>query len=286
MDAMTEIGLAGILPHRPQRAVGRLALAFKYDEPSRRTRIERFYQEGCLRSRLPRATESSICDAVLVNISGGIAGGDGLTTSITVGSKARVCVAGQAAERVYKALGTEPARVKTTISVGQGGALEYLPQEAILFDGFALDRSLEIELAEEADFLGVESIVFGRLAMGENLRLGTLRDRISLHRNGKLLLCDMTRLDGDLAHLLGRNALANGAVAMATIIYAAPDAAAKLEAIRAALHNTLCDAGASAFEGMLIARILAPSCHALRAAIIDILQLCRNGRAMPRVWQG
>jgi urease accessory protein len=285
MDVITEIGSATILPYQPQRAVGRLALAFKYDEHSCRTRIERFYQEGCLRSRLPRAAESSICDAALMNISGGIAGGDDLTTSITVGGRASVCVAGQAAERVYKALGTEPAGVKTTISVDRGGALEYLPQEAILFDGFALDRSLAIELAEDARFLGVESIVFGRLAMGENLRHGMLRDRIFLHRNGKLLFCDMTRLDGDLAHLLGRNALANGAVAMATIIYVAPDAAAQLEVVRAALRNTLCDAGASVFEGMLVARILAPSSHALRAAIIVTLQFCRNGRAMPRVWQ-
>jgi urease accessory protein len=286
MDVSIEFGLATILPHQPQRAVGRLALAFQYDEHSHRTRIERFYQEGCLRSRLPRAAEAGICDAVLVNISGGIAGGDELTTSIVVRSRGSVCVAGQAAERVYKALGAEPAKIKTTISVEQDGALEYLPQETILFDGFALNRSLEIELAEGARYLGVESIVFGRRAMGENMRFGMLRDQISLRRNGRLLFHDMTRLDGDLAHLLGRNALANEAAAMATIIYAAPDAAEKLEGVRAVLHDTLCDAGASAFEGMLMARILAPSSHALRAAIIATLQLCRDGRPMPRVWQG
>jgi urease accessory protein len=283
MNVIAEIDSPAILPPRPQRAAGKLALAFRYDEHARQTRIERFYQEGCLRARLPRAIDPEICEAVLVNISGGIAGGDELTASIMVGARGSACVAAQAAERVYKALGAEPARIKTMISVEQNAVLEYLPQEAIVFDGFALDRSLEIELAEGACYLGVESIVFGRQAMGESVRFGMLRDQISLRRNGRLLLRDMTRLDGDLAHLLRRNALANGAAAMATIIYAAPDAADKLEGVRAVLPE--CDAGASVFEGMLMARILAPSSHALRAAMIAALQLCRNGRPMPRVWQ-
>jgi len=40
-------------------------------------------------------------------------------------------------------------------------------QETILFDRCALDRRLEVDLADGAWFLGVESLVFGRAAMGE-----------------------------------------------------------------------------------------------------------------------
>jgi urease accessory protein len=285
MNVISEISLPVIRAVPPQRAVGRLALSFRADSSLAQTRIERFYQEGCLKSRLPRPVEAGICEAVLMNISGGIAGGDELTASITLGERTRACIAGQAAERIYRALGHDPARVTTLIAVGQGAELDYLPQETILFDGFRLRRALEIDMAEDARYLGVESLVFGRQAMGECLRTGMLRDRIQLRRGGIILLNDMLRLEGDLQDLLARKALANGAGAMATVIYAAPDAAARLEPVRAILHESPCEAGASLVHGVMLVRLLAPSSEILRAAVVKILSLCRDGRALPRVWQ-
>ncbi|OYV33627.1 MAG: hypothetical protein B7Z81_11115, partial [Acidocella sp. 20-61-6] len=179
-----------------QRAKGLLDLRFR--RAAGRTRVLGFYQEGCLKARLPRALGTEICDAVTMNISGGIAGGDVLETRIALEPGARVCVAGQAAERVYRAL-EAPARVASYLDVGAGAALEYLPQETILFDGFGLERTLEIELAGDARYLGVESLVFGRKAMGEVVSAGFLRDRIVLRREGRLVLQDMTRLEGDIA---------------------------------------------------------------------------------------
>jgi urease accessory protein UreH len=176
-----------------QRARGRLALAFRHDAAAARTRIEKFYQEGCLKARLPHPAMPQIAEAITINISGGIAGGDSLASEIDIGPRAAVAITSQAAERVYRALDLLPAQLQTTINVGAGASLDYLPQECILFDGFALDRSLDIDLAGDADFLGVESIVFGRQAMGEAVHFGHLNDRITLRRNGVLLLQDMTR---------------------------------------------------------------------------------------------
>jgi urease accessory protein len=271
------------LAARPQRGLGQIALGFRVVEGV--TRIERFFQAGCLKARLPRAHGAG-AEAVLMNISGGIAGGDALNTEITLGPGAAACVAGQAAERVYRALGGVPARVATRIAVGPGAALDYLPQETILFDGFALARSLDVELAADARYLGVESLVFGRQAMGEQLRAGWLRDRIALRRGGKPVLTDMTRLEGDIAAQLGRPALGGGAVAMASIMFAAPEAKEFLAPARAVLAESGCDAGASLVDGVLVARLLAPTSQTLRRAVVKFLVLCRNGRAMPGVWQG
>ena len=265
-----------------QRAVGRLDLAFGAHGDA--TRIQRFYQEGCLKARLPRARRSDICEAVLMNISGGIAGGDALTIALTLAAGARVSVATQAAERVYRAL-REPASVTTHITLGLGARLDYLPQETILFDGFALRRALEIELAADASFLGVESLVFGRRAMGETLRAGSLRDRISLRRDGKLLLADFTRLDGDIAALLARPAIAAGAAALATVIYAASDAAARLPAVRAALAVYGAESAATTLDGMIVARLLAPDAISLRSYLLAALRPLLDGRPFPRVWQ-
>jgi urease accessory protein len=266
-----------------QRAVGRLGLAFAQDGGL--TRVQRFYQEGCLKARLPRAAVAGRCEAVTLNISGGGVGGDALHTSITLGAGARVGVASQAAERVYRALDAASA-IETSVTLGAGAALDYFPQETILFDGFALRRSLEVELAADADFLGVESLVFGRRAMGEVVRSGFLRDRILLRRDGRLVLQDMTRLDGDIVGTLARKAVAGGAAAMASIIFAAPDAGAHLDVMRDVLNASGLVAGTSCFEGVVFARILAPDGASLRNCVVNALRACRNGREMPRVWQG
>jgi urease accessory protein len=262
-----------------QRAVGRLALAFANHGPQ--TRIQKLYQQGCLKTRLPRPQNPETLEAVTMNIGGGIAGGDFLATQISLGPDTSVSVSSQAAERVYRTL-AEPARITTQISLGPSAALAYLPQETILFDGFALVRSLEIDLAPTATYLGVESLVFGRQAMGETIRAGTLNDKIRLRRGEKLILQDMTRLHGDIAAQLARKAIANGAIAVASLIYAAPDAAEKLPAIRAALAGS--NAGASAFEGIIFARILAPSAFSLRKCLVAALHAC--GAVLPKVWQG
>jgi urease accessory protein len=268
---------------RPQRGVGELGLGFRVAGGA--TRIERFYQAGCLKARLPRA-QGRAAEAVLMNISGGIAGGDELRVAIALGEGAEVCVAGQAAERLYRALEGAPAVLETRLEVGAGATLAYLPQETILFDGFALERSLAIDLAAGARYLGVESLVFGRQAMGERLATGHLRDRISLRRAGAPVFTDATRLDGAIADTLARPALAGGAGAMASVLFAAPEAAGLLGVVRDALAQSGCEAGASLVEDVLVARLLAPSSQILRRAVVKILRLCRNDAPMPAVWQG
>lgn len=258
----------------PQRARGRLDLAFTHDGT---TRLDRFYQEGCLKARLPRGPG---VEAVALNISGGIAGGDILDTALALSPNAEVTFTTQAAERIYRAL-EAPSRIGTRLTAGAGAVLHYLPQETILFDGFGLDRGLDIDLATGATFLGIESLIFGRLTMGEVLREGSLRDRISLRRDGTLLWQDSTRLEGDIAGQLDRPGIAAGARAMASIF--ATNAAGKLDALREALADA--HAGASVIGEVLLARILAPDAATLRRIVVKALAVLRPG-PLPRVWQG
>jgi urease accessory protein len=195
---------------------------------------------------------------------------------------ARVSIAAQAAERFYRTLpGSAPSRVRTRIAVESGAAAEWLPQETILFDRCALDRRLEVELADDAWFLGVESLVFGRAAMGETIKQASLRDLIRIRRDQRLLWHDAVRLEGNISEILRRKAVADGACAIATLVYIACDAEAALDAVRAALPD---EAGASAWNGMLIARILAGDGAALRARVTTVLRALRGQRPLPRVW--
>ena len=271
---------AGFRSDALERANGELSLAF--EQRAGRTVLAELYQKGSLRARFPRRDGSGWTSAIVVNVSGGVAGGDRLSTAISIGAGAEATVATLAAERIYRARRpSEVAHVATEVTVARGGACEWLPQETILFDRSSLERQLDIRLAEDARFLGVEMLVFGRSAMGERLEQSWLSDTIRVRRGERLVLHDAIRLD---ATALSRRAVASGMQGVATLIYAAPGAEGGLARLRAALATSAAEWGASAWDGIVLARVLAAEGVSLRAAIVAGLQALRGPRLLPRVW--
>ncbi|GAB0112607.1 urease accessory protein UreD [Acidisoma sp. C75] len=289
--ALAEPGQTSAPGARAQRAFGRLHLGFKRRDGESVLALLR--QEGCFKARLPRPAPGATLEAVLLNTSGGITGGDDLALVAEAAPGTHAVLTTQAAERYYKAAaGSPPATIRATLTIGEDARLDWLPQETILFDRASLDRRLSIEMAAGARFLGVESLIFGRQAMGETVSQLHLADRIILRRAGQLILHDATRLSGEVAVLRGRAATFADARAMATIVYAAPrqEAEALLPALRAALPAGLMpaapvEAAASAWNGLVLARLLARDGAALRGAVVAALDTLRGGAALPRVWQ-
>jgi urease accessory protein len=264
--------------HELQRATGELRLSVKRRDGC--SVLDGLRQVGCLKARFPRPVVPGWFDATTINSSGGVAGGDRLDTAISVGEGARATIAAQAAERFYRALPDSAAStVRTSLTVGPDAAAEWLPQETILFDRCALDRRLMVDVHPGSWFLGVEMLVFGRAAMGERVVTAWLRDLIQVRRGNELLLHDAIRLDGEADLTLQRTAIAGGARAVATLVYVAPDAEARLARVREAS-----DCGASAWNGMLIARVLGLDGAAARLGIMAVLTVLRDGRPMPRAW--
>ena len=264
-----------------QRARGTLRASFKRRGDA--TVLDGLRQEDCQKARFPRTERGAWTGMVTLNSSGGVAGGDTLDTTVSAGPGTQATVASQAAERFYRALpGTAPSRVSTSLQVAPGASLEWLPQEAILFDRCAVRRRLVVDLAGNAWFLGVEQLVFGRTAMGEAVHDADIRDLIQVRRDGRLLLHDAIRFDGPVQSLRAHRATGGSARGVATLIHAAPNAETKLEPLRQALSGH--DAGASAWDGLLIARIVAQDGACLHAAVVAGLAAVRDGRPLPRVW--
>jgi urease accessory protein len=267
------------LPAVLQRAqgAGRVAVT----RVAGRTRLQRLYQEGCAKIRLPRDAAAEGAEAVLINTAGGLTGGDRLSWRAEAEAGTRLTLTTQACEKVYRATEGE-ARIDVTLSVGDGARLDWLPQETILFDRGALSRRLEADLAEDARLLAVEAVVLGRTAMGETVTEGLLRDRWRIRRGGRLVFADDLRLDGDVAGLTARPPLLGGARAFASLLLVASDAAERLEPLRAAIGPL---GGASAFDGKLFARIAAPDGFALRQVLLPAIAALRDGEPLPRVWR-
>jgi len=258
-------------------------LRLRFCARSGRTRLAEAYQSGCLRARMPTPPPGTAPCVVVLNTSGGLAGGDRLLQSVRWDEGSAATVATQAAEKTYRSLGDD-ARIEVKLDVGSGARAEWLPQEAILFDRARLSRSAEVSLSADADFLGVESAILGRTAMGETVRTGKLRDAWRIVRDGRLIYADVQQLEGAIDTLMQRPATGAGAKAFAVLIHVASGSGERLGRLREALAAAQGRAAASAWNGMLVARLLPPDGEALRHDLALALSVLRDGRALPRVW--
>lgn len=260
------------------RASGALRLVAAHTDSG--SAAEDIAESGPLRVRFPRLRQDRL-EAILINTAGGVVGGDKLEFHIETREDASLAITSQAAEKIYRSNGLT-SRISVSLKAERGSELFWLPQETILFDRARVEREIEAEVSPEASLAICEAVVFGRDAMGEKVARGLLRDRWRIRRGGKLVFADALTLDGDIKTTLNRVAAMNGKIAIATMICVSKEAERNLEAVRAALVGEGIEAGASAFEGMLVARILAEDSISLRAAILSALDAA--GTPPPRAY--
>ena len=246
------------------------------------TRRVNVREEGALRVRFPREQTGRL-DAVLVNVAGGMAGGDYSKIEIEAQPGAHIVFTSTAAEKVYRALGDATCS-DVRLMLGEGSRVAFLPQETILFDRVRLRRSIEIDMAPSARLALCDLVILGRAAMGEDVHTLDWADQWRLRRNGELLWADAARLQGDSTVRLAHKATGGGARAFGTLIYAAPDAETCLEPLRESLNRAdNCQVGATAFEGLLVARFIAQDGQGARRAIEQALRALPDA-SPPRSW--
>ena len=262
----------------PQRAKGTGRLAVK--RSGGKSRIDVLFQEGCAKIRLPDTFDETL-EAVLINTSGGLTGGDRMNWRVDAGSNTDVVVTTQACEKVYKA-SDGAAEVEAHLTADEGAKLCWLPQETILFDYGHLNRRLDVDLADDSEFLALEAVILGRTAMGEVVNTGLFRDRWRVRRAGRLIHAEEARLDGAINDIAAMSAVLNGNLAFATMLYCGPNAEGLLPKIQALLANA--EGGVSQWEGKMIVRLAAEDGFALRKLLIPVISLLRKGAALPKVW--
>ncbi len=262
------------------RASGRIALSVAGTAgaaaASRRARV---HEAGALRVRFPK-THGAL-EAVIVNTAGGMTGGDRFGIAIEVGAGAALTVTSVAAEKIYRSLGAN-AEICVKAEVGRGGTLSWLPQETILFDGARLRRSIEIDLERDARVIMAEAVVFGRSAMGETVASGYFFDRRRLRVAGRLMFAETTCLDGAIAERLAERAVAHGAVAVASLLKI-PGDDNDVTRVRAIRQDFAGEVGASAWNGVAVARLVAADSAVLRRDLICVLAAL-GVAPPPRLW--
>jgi urease accessory protein len=275
---------------RQQRSAGHGRLS-AFAGRDGKTRLARLYQEGSAKIRVPRDGDRVALEAVLINTSGGLTGGDRLEWEIEAQPGSRLTLTTQACEKVYRSSGGE-ALVTARITAGTGARVAWLPQESILFDGGRLARRFDVQLAADAELLAIEAVILGRRAHGETVEHGLFRDRWRVRRDGRLLHAEETRLEQPFERFRGKSAALGGCTAFATILLVSDAAAGLADAASGCISEIGTAGGASAWtvagSGKLLARLAARDGYELRKALGPLLRLlnadAEGDPGLPRIW--
>ncbi len=285
-DTQLETG-TGNTP-RLQRTSGTGRLSVRRREG--RSVVGDLYQEGAAKIRMPKVHSGPILEAVLMNTAGGLTGGDVFDWQITVDEAACAVATTPACERIYRTTGGA-ARIETRLTVGPHAALAYLPQETIVYDRAALSRRIEADLAPNASLLLLESLIFGRAAMGEIVHTADILDSWRIRSDGRLLHAEQLQFQGDIPALFAKASVTGGAPAMATCLFVHDRAADIVDGVRDRIGA---HGGASAWRVLdrdkLLIRVVAHDGLTLRSALIPALLQCNKNLlgsdqyTLPKVW--
>lgn len=251
-----------------------------------RTRLVRKSQSGPLTVQRPFYPEGDTCHLYLLHPPGGLVGGDQLRLEANVGKGAHALLTTPGATKFYRSAGPW-ARQQQRFEIADGGVLEWLPQETILFDGARAELSSHIELHAGAGFIGWEIYCLGRPAARERFGNGQCRFRLALYRDRKPLLLERLNIM-DKSHL-DRPAGLRGHPVTATLVATGADRDALLATRDILQRHPVEDAGVTLLDDLLVLRCLGPDGEAIKRLLEQVWGVIRPrllGRepSPPRVW--
>ena len=228
------------------------------------------------------------CHVIVLHPPAGIVSGDVLSVAATIGPRAHALLTTPGAAKWYRSIDA-PSICETRLAVEPHGSLEWLPREAIVFDGASGQARIYIEVAAYARCLGWDLWCLGRTASGERFRSGRMEIETQLRVAGRLRWEERGVLEGGAA-LLQSAAGLGGQPVFATLWAVGPEASpALLSACREVRPTGSGSVALTQLPDVLIARFLGASTEEAFMWLSTIWGLLRTvymGRnaVRPRIW--
>lgn len=281
-----------VIPGRPyaQRRAWKASIQMQVDAPEGRSRLRDCEHLGPLRiQKVLYPQGERIAQLLLLHPPGGIAGGDQLAIRLGVEKQAHALLTTPGAGKWYKS-GGDIARQDVVLQVADGAALEWFPQEAIVFDQAVAEQTLTVDCSGDARCCGWDIVVLGRQARNERFMAGRWSQRIEIRRDGHLQWLERSRIAGDdelLKSVVGWKGHHVSGLMWATGF--TPDEAL-IEQCRACADQSDVILGVTALpDGPLLVRALGSSAEQVREALTRAWSLLRPAlfgiaAQPPRIW--
>ena len=264
-------------------------LDLEFDRQGIKTVLSRSRVQAPLKVQRPFYPEGEgICHSVMLHTAGGIVGGDQLSLQVGAQPEAQALITTAAATKIYRSNG-KTAHQQTHIRVAEKGCVEWLPREAIVFDGALYRQALRVDLGENAVWLGWDITRLGRSARGERFATGEWRSKTEVWQGDRLLWIDLQQILGGGVMMESPHGLAGYPVIGSFAFIGREVSPSIVEQARLA-EITQGEYGVSRLMSGMLCRYRGQSTIEVRRWFMQVWHLLRDdclgrSRCVPRVWQ-
>ena len=266
-----------------------------------KTRLGKTSHFGPLRVQRAFYPEGNICAHLyLLHPPGGLVAGDYLTIDLHLKSHAQALMTTPSAGKIYNNITERKQFQKVSLKIDNGAVLEWMPQETLVFDGAEGELITEVELNDNAQFMGWDIVCLGRPSSENWFERGRIRQVISIQRNGVPLFIERNTISakGDIMQdkaglakqaVFGSFILTNDAEKIPELDEEQREALEKLAALTAESGQAKGLIAVTHKPGLVIVRYLGPCADNAKKVFIKYWQWMRpfvNGRdaCAPRIW--
>lgn len=157
----------------------KLGLRFVANE--RRTTFERVASVGPLSVQKPFYPEGYPCHVYLLHPPGGVVGGDSLHVDLQVTEGAHTLMTTPAATKFYRSIGPTASQTQM-FNLAANATLEWLPQEALFFNGCQMTGTTRVYLGERARYIGWEISCLGQPVSNVPFVTGSVDQRQEIYQ--------------------------------------------------------------------------------------------------------
>jgi urease accessory protein len=251
-------------------------LGLRFEQRQSRTVVTASRSTVPLQVLAPVVVDEPTAVVVMLNPTGGLAGGDRLVIDATAMTGAHACLTTASATKVYRTTGP-PAEQHVRLTIGPGATLEYVPDHTIPFARSDLRQRIDVEIAESGRLIVVDAFAAGRVARGEAWQFAHLESAITVRDGAGWRFYDRLALRGSLAWAgLG---FAEGHTYFATVVVIGSGAGEALcRGAAATLDRRPGVAGGASVlaRGGVVVRVLAQDAPALLDTLATLWRLARH----------
>jgi urease accessory protein len=264
-------------------------LKLRYIRHQRKTVLLEQHHTGPLFVQKPFYPEGSrTCHTYLVHPPGGVVGGDRLALDLIVEPRGHAVLTTPAAGKFYRSAGPQALQANQ-LAVAPGAALEWLPQETIVYNRANAALRTTVRLDKDARFIGWEMICLGLPAARQPFVEGRLDQRFEIVRENRPLFIEPFRLRENDPVLTARWGL-DGRPAIGTMVATTGD-----KTVLAAIREKIAPASATeAFAAtqindLTICRFVGSDIYAGFRYFLEAWRLLRPAllkqpACLPRIW--
>ncbi len=292
-----------VLPKKGSNWEANLELSFQ--QRARGCRLTECRHHGPLYVQKPFYPEGpDLAHVYLLHPPGGLVSGDRLQISMQLEKGTRVLVTTPGAGRIYRARADKRLQQQiNTIELHEGGSIEWLPQETIVYPGASGRMDTRVSLGKNSQFSGWEITCLGLPASGLVFNTGELQQRLMISREGKPLLIENLLINDESRKLYTavvgmQSCPVTGIFVAGSFLNEVGNGKVNEEmqtAILAELRGAIAQkdlsglAGVTAINGFIVARYLGSCSEEARSLFIKFWTIMRpmliqRPACIPRIW--